>query len=593
MTRKTPTEMDHMEQIEETLDMEETRQLVDSFLQRLTQEQLEFFRLDKDDSATKVLLSEFLLDLILLLAKCVLMKLNRTTVSVSEEYVLSTVGDTLPQTFTEALNLSNDFYSGSSRSLTSLISLQVARSVNSALSAMSARSARTESTEPVIDLKDTCPGSLNAMVQQASKMIQDSAGKIQAQYASPPDRRRSSISPMSDSSNEYMKDGSETPDNFVYIESSESAEDTLLSTTSKTVEDVLMKEVSDLTEPLLSDMSDEDFAQLETDSLPKIRMVAQDIAESIVDDVKAAETFASPKDKKPKKAKFNKLGKKMKNFFTNQFAQASVFRIMAKVKAKFFDNSQVQSSQSMQDLMSSVESVFHPKDTKTEDAVYECKWVTEISKGKDQMFIENLTGLLGSYTDGLKFIPEPDKTSPGQTLVLVTPPRATIAAYIRERVQLFVGLMNWWQKIQAEALIKRVTKLAVEDTSAAVSVSSQILYKIEKETRDKENMKKMYVMVIVQKLLTRILKNTKIVTTVDEDVIANQLFDCIWAEIQCDEFEISEEALEHFDKQILKELSKTWNSPWEVMVGLISRDPQIEQNIASLFRHHLINGPKK
>ncbi|KAK2859852.1 hypothetical protein Q5P01_004472 [Channa striata] len=577
---------------EETLEVsiEETRHMVDSFFQRLTPEQLEFFRLDKDDAATKVLLSEFLLDLILLLAKCVLMKLRSTTVAVSEEYVLSTLTEHLPQTFSEALNLSEELTSGSSRSLTSLISLQVAKSVNSALSA---RSASSERSETVIDVKDTCPGSLNAMVQHASKMIQDSAEKIQTEFTSPPSRRRSSISPMSDRSVEDRKDASKTPDKSFDMESPEPAEDSLLSTTSKAVEDVLTKEVSDLIEPLLSDMSDEDFVQLETGSLLKIKAVAQDIAESIVDDVTAEESCASLKDKKSTKVKFKKLGNKIKNFFTNQFAQTTVFRIMVKVKTKFFDSSNVQSSQSMQELMSSVESVFHPKDTKSEDKVYECSWVKEISKGKAELFMDNLTGLLGSYTDGLKFRPEPDKTSPGQALVLVTPPRATIAAYIRERVQLFVGLMKWWQKIQAEALITRVTKLAVEDTSAAVSVSSQSLSTLEKETRAKENVKRMYVMVMVQKLLTRILKNTKILTTVDEDVIANQLFDCVWEEIQSDEFELSEEALECLDKEILKDLSKTWNSAWEIMVGLISRDPEIEQNIASLFKHHLITGPKK
>ncbi|KAK2819032.1 hypothetical protein Q5P01_024593 [Channa striata] len=445
--RNTPAEMDNTIQTNDTLQVntEETRHMVDLFFRNLTQEQVEFFRLDKANEATKALLTEFLLDLILMLTRVVLRRLKKTTQAVSEKHVRSTLSDTLPQTFAEALHSAEVLQSFSSESLTSLISQQVARSVNSALSARSA------TAEPVIDLDSTCPSRLNTMVQHASQIIKDFADKIKIHYKPQPGRQRSSMSPASLISGEDKKDASATvvkswsPDSQGE-ESLKSPEESLVDTTSKAVEDILRKEVSDVIEPLLSDMSEEEFEQLESGSLHEIREVADDIAEAFADQAKCI-VSSSTTEKIKVESPVTSVNTKIKRFFTKQFARASVFRMMGQLKAKFFDNSKVKSSQSVEALLASVDSVFQPEDEESQEKADEPSWVKDISMDNYKMLSGNLTNFLQTYSDGLSFVPQPDETSHGETVLFVTPSHFIISAFIRDKVLRFVGLMKCFYNV--------------------------------------------------------------------------------------------------------------------------------------------------
>ncbi|KAF3702166.1 hypothetical protein EXN66_Car017854 [Channa argus] len=566
------------------LNMEETRHMVDSFFQNLTHEQLEFFKLDKANDATKAILTEFLLDLIVLLTKIVLGRLKKTTKAVSEKHVQSTLSDTLPQTFADALHTADVVHSASSVSLTSLISQQVATSVNSALSA------RADSAEPLIDLDNACPSRLDSMVHHASQLIKDFVDKIKTQYKSRPGRKRSSMSPAPLSSDEHTQYASSTPlkswsqpGDSQGEESLKSPDESLADTTSKAVEEILRKEVSDIVEPLLSHMSEEEFDQLESGSLLEIREVADDIAETFADQAKcivSSNTLESIKAESP----VSNVNTKIKRFFTKQFARASVFRMMTQLKAKFFDNSKVKSSRSVQVLLASVDSVFQPEDKEDQDKADEYSWVMDIPMGNYKIFSKSLTNFLQTYSDGLSFIPEPGEKSLSETIVFVTPSHAIINAFIRDKVQCFFGLMKWWLKNQEGPLSERVTKLTVEDPSAAESFQALV----ELET------KKMTIRVIVEKLLTQILTNTQIgPSLVDVDSYINWLSNSIWDEVQYEHFELTKEILEQLYEVVYKDLCRNWSFATKMITAIYLYNPLIAKTIATTFKNHLINGPQK
>lgn len=68
---------------------------VDSFFSKMTAKQLDLLKLDSANDATEILLAEILLDLVLL-TQSILRALEYTAEAVSEEGVLSSLGDTLP-----------------------------------------------------------------------------------------------------------------------------------------------------------------------------------------------------------------------------------------------------------------------------------------------------------------------------------------------------------------------------------------------------------------------------------------------------------------------------------------------------------------
>lgn len=84
----------------------------------------------------------------------------------------------------------------------------------------------------------------------------------------------------------------------------------LVTTTSKVVLEIPWKEVSDITEPLLADVSDTDYEQLESGSLLEIKIVADDIAEVIVDSAEGRDATGKVKSK----LSLNKVGSKIKTF---------------------------------------------------------------------------------------------------------------------------------------------------------------------------------------------------------------------------------------------------------------------------------------
>lgn len=84
----------------------------------------------------------------------------------------------------------------------------------------------------------------------------------------------------------------------------------LVTIASKVVREIFRKEVSDITEPLLADVSDTDYEQLESGSLLEIKIVADDIAQVIVDSLEDRDATGKVKSK----LSLKKVGSKIKTF---------------------------------------------------------------------------------------------------------------------------------------------------------------------------------------------------------------------------------------------------------------------------------------
>lgn len=247
---------------------------------------------------------------------------------------------------------------------------QVAESVNSVLSA------RLDTADIVINVQDICPGRLNAMVYHTCQILKEFEGKIKVQCRSQPCRQRSVISSVKISADDQgNREDRKTPVKSQENSSIKSAEDrdSFLTTTSKAVEEILRKEVSGITEALLADLSYTDYEQMESSSLLEIKAVADDIAETVINQVQRLED-SDATEKVESRSSLNEVGEKIKIFFAKLFARTSIYRIMAQLKTTFCEDAKAAEGQSMQAFKASVDALLQTQDDQSEDEEWNFCW---------------------------------------------------------------------------------------------------------------------------------------------------------------------------------------------------------------------------
>lgn len=209
------------------------------------------------------------------------------------------------------------FHSASSEILTSLLTKQIPGKCQLCLSV----AAHTE--KPVITVQDTHPGRCNAIVHHSCQIVKDCEGKMKAQCMSSPCRQRIVISLLQnindEKDNKQQRGTNKSIDSGKNSKTVKSEKDrySLVTITSKVVPEIPRKEVSDITEPLLVDVSDTDYEQLESGSLLEIRIVTDDIAEVIVDSLDNRDSTG----KVESKLSLNKVGSKIRTFLLNSLSK--------------------------------------------------------------------------------------------------------------------------------------------------------------------------------------------------------------------------------------------------------------------------------
>ncbi|KAI9519302.1 hypothetical protein NQZ68_029469 [Dissostichus eleginoides] len=104
----------------------------------------------------------------------------------------------------------------------------------------------------------------------------------------------------------------------------------------------------------------------------------------------------------------------------------------------------------------------------------------------------------------------------------------------------------------------------------------------------------MSVKVLVMKLVSRIYNKSKENSSLgDPKAVAENLFEKVWAKVEGEDFKITPEIFKNIDKVVYKELCKQWDGAKRVLVMVNEGEQLADDVVASIFKYHLTNQPKK
>ncbi|KAI4808109.1 hypothetical protein KUCAC02_000178 [Chaenocephalus aceratus] len=158
--------------------VDDIRPLFVNFCKRMSVEQWDLLDQGSSDDAVKMIVAELILKCVNLVTEALLAIFNVTKTGISEENVRSCVGNILPQTFTDVLDVKVPDDCESAESLTEMIVQEVMESANSVLNASVYNSEN-------VYRRVTPPNRLGVMVRHACDMLKAFLAKMKGVFRLP------------------------------------------------------------------------------------------------------------------------------------------------------------------------------------------------------------------------------------------------------------------------------------------------------------------------------------------------------------------------------------------------------------------------
>nr|XP_046236355.1 uncharacterized protein LOC124054420 [Scatophagus argus] len=530
-------------------------------------------------------------------SKAILTVVKSQNAPITEEFVQSSLGDVLPQSFAEVLGVPDQVDSTSTKRLQDLINKEVAESVKSALS--------TSGSEPSQHI--TPPRRLNTMVSHASRMLKEFAAKMRNVYSSRSQRQRADeIFELKDLKLVDTDDEIQSQTTIVEAYATEKvpSRDSSMKVASSAVQEILSKELSKIMDPVLDDLPDSEYAKLQSATSRVIDEASDDIGKTTVELIQSLkQTDTERPSSEPDKSDQLPLGSRINAFFARCFLKTCIVRLLAQLKSKFSPDINVESSPSVESLVLSVENLIQKigedrdeQSNENEDSLM--LGLQNICRGKQLIFTKELTDLLHNhFTDGMipQIIPKAVTTRSNRIRVMPES-HANMYTDIWSKVWIFMVVMNWWLTTQLDSHCERVTRAimdTVPSTVAAETVSkTEVTSDKQDATLQKEKTKKMCVRILVEKIIWQIIYKIKMIPSNKDDII-DRLFKNTWAEVKDEDLYITAKTFKNLHKIIFKDLCKQWGSADIVLLSLNSENNDIQKCIVSTVKSRLTTPPKE
>ncbi|KAI4797518.1 hypothetical protein KUCAC02_025025 [Chaenocephalus aceratus] len=134
--------------------------------------------------------------------------------------------------------------------------------------------------------------------------------------------------------------------------------------------------------------------------------------------------------------------------------------------------------------------------------------------------------------------------------------------------------------------------LTPADTVYGASHSAYSSAELGKETSPEKI--KMSVQVLVMKLVSRMYNKSKENSSLgNPKAVAENLFERVWAKVEGEDFKITTATFKTIDKLVYKELCHQWDGATRVLVKVNELEQLSDDVVASIFKYHLTNQPKK
>ncbi|KAL6117024.1 uncharacterized protein ACO6RY_14897 [Pungitius sinensis] len=345
-------------------------------------------------------------------------------------------------------------------------------------------------------------------------------------------------------------------------------------------EAVIVRQVNETMHPFLDDMSDSDFQNLQVDSsLEKTvpRGVLEELQESEGTDKKAH-------------------GSNVKGFFTQHFSKTWLNRILDQIKRKFRKDSDIECSPI---LMKHIDDILPALLTLDVDEAQSGKqkcmppMLKGIPKSKSLIITQALTNILFQRMTGS--LPPKDVSGPGRkegSGGTMSPSWSNAHMYneIWHSVWNFTGLLQWWQKTQVDPLAQR-TKSALENCLTLPPVVDH-QSNIPAETpagpaEDNAALERVQAEIIIQKLVTEILKNCSgCISTSEILVILQGLVEKTLGRVDLD-VDLTENNVKDLNNAIINKLSETIGLEEMVLLSLKLGDVAVENCIISVIKDYM------
>lgn len=583
--------------------------LIDRFFQTLSREEWEMMRIGHPDEATKLQLAQLILDIIVSLSQSLLENLKRKHVAVLDDQIRSTLGDIVPQSFAQALNLSHSVSCSSSRGLTDLIVKEVSDSVRSSLEA---------GTNMTVQREAVAPKRLNKMIKHTSKMVKKFTKGMKTVCKRPGSARKRQKSTTaakveSDHQEEtdkfeiiVVEDGSQLHPSSLgsknLFSTSEEPDNALETATTRVMEEIIRKEFEEISDALVEGMEGatlqeevmfhEEVMLLKADASTEVQDIAEAAAESIIEEVISREVrdAGSTTCKKEKTAfSLKEVFKNVHTFFATHFAKLSIHCAAETLRRKFSRPTKVESKGSKKSLHDSIDSLISTIYMEhLEDLTKASAFPTMIDFTQSNLaFSENLSALLHEHATGgmmPELTPEPPYCREVQL---------KLVGDIQASVWRFLSLMRWWLTFQARTHSDRVVQsLSESEHLTTLATKSWCVAKLTLDDKANAEFKATAVRVLVEMLVTKVFSKAKVnYSIVCPETIVSQLYSKIWAKVNAGEYKVTPQNFSKIQKDIFKDLEKKLKSGvlWLILLNMNHEDTI--NYIVNLFQTSML--PKK
>lgn len=538
--------------------------LIDSFFKKLSVEQWRLLTAGTPDVGTKMLLAGLLLDIVDTVTEELAFNINEGDGVMSEKDVEACLGDTISWSFSEVLQIEEEVQCVSSQKLTELVVEEVTQEVNSITSPSETRQRNGTLERLKVMVSHGCQMLNNMIKRKHGSTILDKQSETSTGTASPITVERLS------------------PEKIF-------SENSFVLATSRAVQQIIRKEVNSVTEPLLKSDVDSDILSkhsLETDD------VAEDVVQSIVDDVEPEKPVSpAPKSEEESKQVLNNIGIKLKTLFAKQTSKALLLRLVGQLKARFYPDSEVDNSESVQSVIDRIDSLLEEGEGCADQSGQEvCPYqiLENLNSDRVLVFRKELNELLYQHiTDALA--PEVLLTKAGNvTAIRVLPSKSNLRKNIDSKVWGFLLLMSYWLKFQSHSQSLRVAHALVDAKSDAIS------FVIEARKAMQDDGRRGAVHMFVRKLVSRTYKKAKLsCVATDPNETIEALFEKVWSAVK--DIDFSPDALEDLDSGAYKKLRKVKKRDCaeRVLASMWVGDSDIEECLISYVKDRLTKPAKR
>ena len=603
------------------------RPLVQTFLEKLTPEQWTLIKVGTPDDATLILMAELIVKLINAIIDAVLAGIRSIKDDIKKETILHCLTNTMTLTFTQVLEVPEDVQSTGSSKLAKLMAKEVAERINSTI-------ASQNSEEPIKE-RVTPPSRLNTMINHFNQMLSDFMCKGCLCIT----QRAKSLPTTEEDDHEEEEEGDETMDCPVVekVKSNDSME--------KVVQDILKKEVDDIMHILLNEVEEDEYDILQSESSLNIEIIGEYVARSIMKESQSSESSEAGMKLCLEKSKL-----KIRSFLSNLFAMSCINKMVAQLRETYQKDKTSESSQSIQSLICDIETLLIKADVIPSGD--ELPGTKSASKIEDPSFSRELCDLIYSHLSSGSTKKTRSKSVPRRHTAIYSDIGKRVKAFLslmkwwsNMRVsshsnKVMTALMNSESFSQThlagvslmseerptssverplvseERSRSSVRRPLVSEEGPRLSVERPIVSKErsrssvrcpiisgERSTRseskhpestDESSRKHTYmsVGVIIEKLMARISRKSKMAEVVRMENIINDVFEAAWTQVEDEELTITKTQLEKLDKYIYKDLCKKWGCAENMMLSFKLDDPVIETFIAASLKHHLMTKRK-